>query len=290
MSRLALGTAQFGLDYGVSNQSGQIELSEIKKIFKLAKKNKIDLLDTAISYGKSEKIIGNFHSDKFKIITKLPSVPKDCVEIDIWVENNIRKSLKYLNLKSLYGVLLHNPMDILENFGDKLIDALYKIKQKGLVNKIGLSVYDPLKFDQFLNLINIDIIQAPLNIIDRRLHSSGWLSKLNNAGVEIHIRSVFLQGLLLMPRKKIPKKFDRWSFLWDKWLSELEKNKFSAIEACLSYPLSLPEVDKVIVGVNSVEQFKEIINTYQSKRFKLDLSFMKSNDQMLVNPYNWNHL
>ncbi len=290
MNKLALGTAQFGLDYGVSNQSGKINLSETKKIFKFAQKNRIDLIDTAISYGESEKIIGKFDTNEFKIITKLPSIPIDCLEIDIWLENHVRNSLKHLGIKSLYGVLLHNPRDILENFGKKLVDALYKIQLKGLINKIGLSIYDPSEFDQVLDLIKVDIIQAPLNIIDRRLEYSGWLSKLKSAGVEIHVRSIFLQGLLLMPRKKIPKKFERWSFVWDKWSSELKKNKFSAIEACLSYPLSLPEVDKVIVGVNSLDQFKEIIKTYQSRRLKIDLSFMESKDLMLINPYNWSDL
>lgn len=142
-----------------------------------------------------------------------------------------------------------------------------------------------------INYKNLDLIQAPLNLMDRRLKSSGWLAKLHQAGIEIHVRSVFLQGFLLLKQNQLPLKFKKWQKNWDKWHSELKKKKMSAISACLSYPLSLPEVDKVIVGVNSFSQLKEILNI--SKKLSTnsdDWSFMISNDQMLINPTNWKKL
>ncbi len=290
MNKLALGTAQFGFDYGISNKYGQVKLSEVKKIFNLAKKNQIDTIDTAIAYGESEKILGELDTQDFKIITKLPGIPEDCLDVDLWLEKHIKNSLKRLNVQSLHGLLLHNSKDLLSDKGKMLVDSLKKIKSNGLVNKIGVSVYAPSEFDRIFDLIKIDIVQAPLNIIDRRFETSGLLTKLYNDGIEIHIRSVFLQGLLLMPRKKIPKKFDRWSLMWDRWSSELNKKKFTALEACLSYPLSLPEVNKIIIGVNSADHLKEILKIYKSNRNEIDFSFMNSSDHMLINPNNWSNL
>ena len=123
------------------------------------------------------------------------------MDVDLWLEKHIKNSLKRLNVQSLHGLLLHNSKDLLSDKGKMLVDSLKKIKSNGLVNKIGVSVYAPSEFDRIFDLIKIDIVQAPLNIIDRRFETSGLLTKLYN-GIEIHIRSVFLQGLLLMPRKK----------------------------------------------------------------------------------------
>jgi hypothetical protein len=110
---------------------------------------------------------------------------------------------------------------------------------------------------------------------------------LHSEEIEIHTRSVFLQGLLLMPRNKIPNIFDKWSRVWDQWSLELKKNNLSATEACLLYPLSLPEIDRLVIGVDNVEQLSDIIDKSKSQKSQIDLSFMISNDQMLINPTNW---
>jgi len=288
MNKLSLGSAQFGLDYGIANQSGKTKFKEVKKILKLAKKSKIDLIDTAISYGDSEKVIGDIGETDFKFISKLPAIPNNCLDIYSWVQKNVRNSLKQLSTNSLYGLLVHNSNDLLGPSSKELINALNNIKFDGLVKKIGISIYDPSECEKILYLNKFDIVQAPLNIIDRRLVDSGLLSKLHSQNIEIHTRSVFLQGLLLMSRKEIPKNLNRWSKIWDKWSSELKRNKLDAIEACLLYPLSIPEINHVIIGVNNASQLNDIIIKSKSQRPQADLSFMISNDQMLINPTNWN--
>lgn len=290
MSKLALGTAQFGSKYGIANQTGKMQSLEIKKILELAKEADLDLIDTAIAYGDGEKRIGDTGIRDFKFVSKLPAIPNDCENINAWVEAKVQSSLNHLGTESLYGLLVHRSKDFFENSDKKLINALNDMKLNGLVKKIGISIYDPSECEKALSLHRIDIVQAPLNLIDRRLETSGWLSKLHSEEIEIHTRSAFLQGLLLMPRDKIPKKFDRWSKYWDKWSSELKKNKLSALEACLLYPLSLPEIDKVIVGVDNVKQLNEVITISKSQKSKIDCSFMISNDQNLINPSNWNLL
>ena len=217
-------------------------------------------------------------------------IPKNCLDIDLWVEKNVRASLMRLGIKFLYGLLIHNSEDLIGNSSKELINALKRIKKDGLVKKIGISIYDPSECEKILYLNKFDIVQAPLNIIDRRLIDSGLLSKLHSQNIEIHTRSVFLQGLLLMSRKDIPKKFNQWSKVWDKWSSELKKKKLDAIEACLLYPLSIPEIKHVIVGVDNANQLNHILVKSKSQRPQVDLSFMISNDQMLINPNNWNKL
>lgn len=287
MNKLALGTVQFGLDYGVANISGKINTSEAKNILEFAKKSKIDLIDTAIDYGDSEKVIGKSSIYNFKIVTKLPPFPKHLSNIESWVEKNVQSSLKRLGVKFLYGLLFHRSKDLKGDQGKKLFNALRRIKCRGLIKKIGISIYDPKELDELMKLTKLDIIQAPLNLIDRRLETSGWLSKLHKSGVEIHTRSTFLQGLLLMPRKKIPNKFDKWNLIWDRWHSELSNSKLDAQEACLSYPLSLSEINNVIVGVDNINQLKKLVGITNSKTLKKDWSFMISEDRMLIDPTNW---
>ena len=287
MNKLALGTVQFGLKYGIANKNGQIIFEDVKKILEFARNVNIDLIDTAISYGDSEKVIGDVGITDFKIVSKLPALPKDCVDINSWVEENVKSSLISLGISSLYGLLIHRTENLLGNSGKKLIKALNMLKVNGLVKKIGISIYDPFECEKVMKLTRIDIVQAPLNIVDRRLVVSGWLSRLHSEEIEIHTRSVFLQGLLLMPYNRIPKNLNKWSKVLEKWSLELKKNDLSASEVCLLYPLSLPEIDRVIVGVDNANQLKEIVKISKSQQSKIDWSFMISNDQMLINPSNW---
>ena len=290
MGKLALGTAQFGLNYGVANKLGKIKFSVAKDIINFAKNEKINLIDTAFTYGESETTIGKIGIQDFKIVSKLPEIPKECPNVESWINNEVNNCLKRLQCKSIYGLLVHQTKNLIDKKKDLIINALNKLKSYKLVEKLGVSIYDPNELDHLMNVMEINIVQAPLNIIDRRLEASGWLSKLHKNGIEVHTRSSFLQGLLLMPRVKIPSKFNRWSKIWDSWSQELEKNNLDAASVCLSYPLSLPEVSRVIVGVDSFEQLQGLILASNTNVEKRDWSFMKSSDLNLINPSNWKAL
>ena len=289
-SKLVLGTVQFGLSYGIANQMGKTNFAEAKRILEFASQHKISCLDTAIAYGNSEQVIGKIGVSKFNIVSKLPPLPLDVVDIESWVIQHVQDSLRRLNVKSLYGLLLHRSENLLGSRGKNLADALEKVRLSGLANKIGVSIYDPAELNYSVDHLPIDIIQAPLNVVDRRLETSGWLSKLHQAGVEVHARSAFLQGLLLMPRNNIPPKFKAWGLLWDNWSAKLKEAKVSAASVCLSYPLSLPEVQCVVVGVDNVDQLEEIIAASQVPFPLHDFSFMTLEDQMLIDPSNWSSL
>lgn len=289
-NKLALGTVQFGLNYGVANQVGQVQPSSVRSILETARSNSLEILDTAIEYGTSEEVLGREGVDGFRVVTKLPSLPADQSNIAPWIRDQIGSSLKLLGQKKLYGLLLHRPQDLFGWKGEQLIQALADLKSAGLVEKIGVSIYSPAELDEVYKKIKIDLVQAPLNVIDRRIETSGWLDRLKDDGIEVHTRSAFLQGLLLMGRSKIPQKFSRWSSLWDQWHKKLKVRGVSPLAASLAYPLSLEQVDQVIVGVDSVAQLLEILQAAENVIEGPDTSFMCTTDLGLINPSNWSHL
>jgi aryl-alcohol dehydrogenase-like predicted oxidoreductase len=274
MQRLALGTAKFGLNYGVAKSRGQTVVAEVERILSAADIAGLDTLDTAIGYGDSEQVLGDIGFESFDIVTKLPALPKDQVDVIQWVEQQLEDSCERLKRPGLYAVLLHRPTDLLGAGGKALARSLQVLKEDRVVQKVGVSIYDPEELTPIEKILDIDLVQAPLNVVDRRLQTSGWLHRLKDSGVEIHARSVFLQGLLLMDRSDIPPKFERWSRLWDDWQHFLSEKGTNALSACLSYPLSLPEVDRVVVGVDSSQQLKDIVAVAEGVDHSIDTSFM----------------
>jgi aryl-alcohol dehydrogenase-like predicted oxidoreductase len=222
MSKIALGTAQFGLPYGISNTHGQVDRTEMDEIWRVALGANITMLDTAIAYGNSEENIGATKSLGFDIVTKLPPLPGAETSITQWVHSQIKNSLAKLKRNSVYGLLLHNPADLLGIDGDELLAALVNLKRDGLIKKFGVSIYAPTELDSLFSQIpNFlpDIVQAPLNVIDQSIASSGWLARLSEMNVEVHIRSVFLQGLLLQQPNERSVSFSRWSSVFARSLS-----------------------------------------------------------------------
>ena len=284
--KLAIGTAQFGMRYGIANSEGQVSEPNIKKILAFAKHSKIDTLDTAMAYGDSEKNLGLAGVNGFKLVTKLPLIPVEVEDIEHWIVESVKTSVSRLGVDSIYGLMLHRPQQLFDPSGDKILNSIKKLKKSGLVKKIGVSVYSIVELESLYSLFDFDIVQCPLNLVDRALVDSGWLFKLKNAGVEVHTRSTFLQGLLLMSRDAIPNQFKEWDTLWDTWSYWLETNQCSPLEACLAYPLSFPSITKIIVGVDSKLQLEEIVRIIQKR--KID-SFpdIASNNERLINPVNW---
>ena len=286
--RLALGTAQFGLDYGVSNSSGQVAMSEIEDILLEAKNHNINTIDTAIAYGNSESILGKVGVSQFNIVTKLPPITRDIDDIDLWVNHQIKSSLSKMRIDKISGLLLHRASDLFKEPKGQLFDSLCKLKDEGVVDKIGVSIYNPDELDNIeKHGIKIDIVQAPFNILDRRLESSGWLNKLSLAGIEIHTRSVFLQGLLLQKKAQRNPYFNRWSDyfnMFDEWVSDTKQTPLSA---SLNFSYSFDKINKIIVGVQNKLQLIEILTSI-SHNSKISVpSELKIDDPMLINPVNW---
>lgn len=286
--KIALGGAQFGLPYGVSNKSGQISRQAAGEIVDLARLVGVDTIDTAIAYGDSEASLGEVGINDFKVVTKLPPTPDGIADVTNWVRAQIESSLERLGLRQVHALLLHRADDLLGNHGQSLVKALERARKDGMVAKVGVSVYDPEQLAAIVPVYPVDIVQAPLNLLDRRLETSGWLNRLHELGVEIHTRSTFLQGLLLMDRAAIPMRFERWSHLWDTWQTWLSEQVLSPTRACLQYPLSLPQVDRVVVGVSTKAEFKMLLDDAIVGITTTELPDIGCVDADLINPSNWN--
>ena len=291
MLKIALGTAQFGVDYSISSINGQVKSEEVKNILSYAYSQDIDLLDTAPSYGNSEQILGESNTHNYKVVTKTRHFDKVKIDIDEvkLMKNDFYNSLKNLKKESIYAVLVHNADDLLKPGSHKLFNQLISFKKTEKIKKIGVSVYDNIQLESILENFEIDIVQLPFNILDKRLIDSGMFRRLQKRGIEIHARSVFLQGLLLMNQRNRPRKFKYWDPLWKKWHDWLNDNQISPLEATVRYVNSVPEISKVIVGVDNTSQLKEILSvsigslpTVPSELFIDDVN--------LLNPSNWNKL
>jgi aryl-alcohol dehydrogenase-like predicted oxidoreductase len=287
--RLVLGTAQFGLAYGIANQSGQVTRKEVKSMLQLALANSMNMLDTAIAYGDSEMYLGQAGSESFRIITKLPPLPDSIIDVGSWIQQQVNGSLSRLGVAKIYGLLLHRPDQLLSSNGVELYQGLQNLKDNGKVEKIGISIYSPSELDLLMSRYRFDLVQAPFNLVDQRLYSTGWLYRLKDSNVEIHTRSAFLQGLLLMSQPEIPNKFSAWNNLWCSWNSWLLAHNISAVQASLAFPLSFSEIDQVIVGADNANQLSQIISAAKW-RADIRLPNLKCDDENLINPANWNQL
>lgn len=289
MNRLALGTAQFGSDYGIANQAGQVTRVAVKRILKVALSGGVDVLDTAIAYGDSEACLGEVNPRGFKLVTKLPPMNANCEDVNGWVREQVNASFSRLGVTGVYGLLLHRPEQLLGSKGIELYKVLQELQGNGQVQKIGVSIYSPAELDALMPHFSFDLVQAPFNLIDRRLYTSGWLHRLKDDGVEIHTRSAFLQGLLLMPQTEIPPKFLKWNNLWLTWHQWISGRKDKALQACLGFPLSFQEIDRVVVGAENESQLMQILSAANSQ-LNGDFPNLQCDEEMLINPANWNQL
>jgi aryl-alcohol dehydrogenase-like predicted oxidoreductase len=291
MSKIALGTVQFGIDYGINSKSGQVKVSEVVEILNYARNHNISLLDTALAYGSSEKVLGDAKTQDFDIVTKTRHF--DGVVIGdkeaMQIYRDLVESIALLKRQSIYGLLLHNANDLLKPGADKIIYQLHSLKDQGLVNKIGVSVYTPDQLQKITDRFDIDLVQLPFSIIDRRFVDCGLLAKMHDLGIEVHARSVFLQGLMLMTRQNRPKKFDSWKGLWGLWDEWLTDNKLSALEATIRYAVSIPEISKVLVGVDSTDQLRDIVKSIDGNIPPIPKE-LYMHDADLLNPANWSKL
>jgi aryl-alcohol dehydrogenase-like predicted oxidoreductase len=279
MSKLALGTVQFGLDYGVTNLRGQVTIDEVKNILDFAKNNKINTLDTASLYGNSEQILGEVGVNDYQVITKTIPLKESVNE----VIDGFYKSLESLNQRQVEGLLIHNINDIENKRFDTLFNRLNELRQKGLIKKIGFSTYTPEQVDFLLENFDFDLIQLPFNVFDTRLIEDGQLQILKSKNIEVHVRSVFLQGVLL-DFDNLSDYFSTWKKQFNEYEAMVKASGLSLLEYALNFALSIQEIDKVLVGVDSEEQLREIV---QAVKGQSNLDTYPINDINLLNPSLW---
>ena len=276
MGKLVLGTVQFGLQYGV-NSAGRPSEETVKSILTEASKGGITTLDTSSAYGNSEEILGECITpeEHFKIVSKYPKGATPVREM-------FNSSLKRLKVDKLYGYLLHH-FEVYKN-NPKVWDEFVALKESGKVHKIGFSLYSPEELQFILdNKSPFDLIQVPFNIFDKKFLP--LMKEVHEKGVEIHVRSTFLQGLFFKDRDALPEKLKPMK----KYLLQLDefskRSGLSISEIALNYNLQNPYIDGVLIGVDNVEQLKT--NLASIKDTPIDIE-IEVKEQELLNPVNWN--
>lgn len=273
-AKIGLGTVQFGLDYGISNESGKTPQKEVRRILEFAINEGIDTLDTAIAYGNSEIVLGTVGVESFKIVSKY--LPES--ESKLTMSEQLKNSLSNLKKNSLYGYLAHRPKDVLSN--PSQWDQLKRFKDEGLVKKIGFSLNEPEELENLLsNRFQPDLIQVPFNYFDRRFQQ---LAKyLHEGGCEIHSRSIFLQGLFFRDSQTLPDHFEEVKTL----IQDVKKSTKNLAGSLLRFVLEKPFIDKVIIGVENKTQLKENLESLDKVFVLPDTKFEMSNSILI--PSNW---
>ena len=284
MNRIILGGAQLGLPYGLLGTGEKLKALEVKDLLDAAESIGIQTIDTAIAYGTSESVIGDYSNSRFKIITKLPPLPNDVNDVSGWVRQKIDGSLTRLQTKKIDALLLHHPQDLTGEFGVKLEKVIRELLSEGVVKRFGVSIYAPDELTTIVGHFPIDVVQTPFNVFDQRI--TPWLETLSRNGIEVHARSVFLQGLLISPANARPARFRKWEAQFnqfDNWVSELS---MSAISVCLGVALNQPGISHLVVGALNSSQLLETAAQIP-KEFSHRSDAMQTNDPALIDPRVW---
>ena len=283
INKIALGTVQFGIPYGINNSNGKVDDESIKEIFSIAGKSGIEILDTASAYGDAEKKIGQFTKSQFKIVTKFPIV-KNTKALKDQLENSLLK----LKTKSVYGYLAHNADNLITV--PELWDTLLDFKKNKLVEKIGYSLYSCQQLHQLLEMGFIpNIVQVPYNLFDKKFEM--WLPKLKKLGTEIHTRSTFLQGLYFMDPEQLPKRLVPLKFPLQELHQCCKSFGVSVNSAALNFVIENPSIDFVLIGIDTRDQLIENIDRVSKWQHNKELfncvSKINVINEELLNPVNW---
>jgi len=273
--KLGLGTVQFGLPYGVSNTRGQVSRAEAAAILALAAKAGIATLDTAAGYGTAEEVLEGLDTTAFCIVTKTISA-RDGVDA---VVSRARQSAARLKADTL---LVHAARDLDD---PALWPALRRLKEEGLYRRIGVSVYVADDPAALAARFRPDVMQLPFSILDQRLLMDGTLARLNDMGVEVHARSLFLQGLLFL--EDLPPRLRHVAPRLSAIRKAIADAGSSPLAAALGFALSQPEIGTALVGVTSAGELREILDAASRPLPVLDWDAMALDDEMVLTPSLW---
>tara|TARA_B110000027_G_C16100145_1_gene292654 strand:+ start:1003 stop:1857 length:855 start_codon:yes stop_codon:yes gene_type:complete len=283
--KLSIGTAQFGFKYGICNKDGIIKNQEVKKIIEFCRYKKISSIDTAQGYGKSHKVLGSLNLDKFQITTKISNIKKKTIkDLENYITLEIDKILKELNTKKVYALLIHDVSQLKGKFGENFYNVLQNLKKSKKFIKLGVSVYTKKELEFIIKKYNIDIVNLPISVANQEFCEKNYLLKLKKKKIEIHVRSIFLQGLLLSNYRYLPKRFKNNKFFleWFKWL---KMHNYDSLDASLGFIKNIKYINKIVIGVDNHYQLKTIVKAYKKS---IKFNFKKfSQSSILRAPSKW---
>ena len=281
-SKIIIGSANFRNIYG--NRKCSVDQNDIKNILDYAKNHGINLIDTASIYGKSEESLGKYNIKDFGIISKLPEIKKE-VKVKKFVQNCLKNTLNKTKRKKIYGYLIHNPKDILSSNKKNILKTLNLMKKQKKIKKVGVSVYEVEELKKILKVFKPDIVQLPINVLNQNFLKKNFLKTIKKKGIEIHGRSIFLQGALLKYQntslsriiKKKMKKID----------SLCKKKGISKINLLLNFVDGIKEIDKLVLGIDSIKQLKQIIKCNENPYMIKDYKSLSINNKRIIDPRKW---
>ncbi len=275
---LVLGTAQLDKNYSLSKKN----LNEInfKKIINLAKKNKNFFIDTALGYKNSENILSQFDLNKFKVITKFDNIKKNII-------NELITSKKKMKIKKFYGVLFHNEKELMKKSSKEFLNFVELLKENNITKRVGASVYSLKSLNLIIKKFDLDLIQIPGNVFDKRFLNKELLDLLKKKRIKIFLRSVFLKGVLINKRNRI-KKLENYNHnfeAFDNWLikEKISNNKFFCIDFILS-----KKINNLVIGFDDFNEYKEVSN-FKKENYVAPPNFVKnqSDKNRLLRPDYW---
>lgn len=285
LPRLVLGTAQMGAIYGIANRTGQPDIGAVTAILAVASDAGLDMLDTAATYGQSEEALGRAGVCNWRIVTKVPpltDVPR--ARIGAAIRESVVRSLDRLRSDRLHGVMMHAAYDLTGPEAEAVTEALTALRAEGLCARTGLSIYRPDDLDGLPLGYRPGIVQAPLNPLDQRIVTSGAAQRLAQGGCEVHARSLFLQGLLLMPPETRSTRFARWAGALSACDTALGDDPLAI---CLGFAAARPGIARLVVGVESEAQLREILDAAGRARALNGMAALACDDPYLIEPRLW---
>jgi len=285
VATLGLGSAQFGCDYGISNTRGRVSEDEVRQILSYAADCRITHIDAAHYHGDVERILGRCwpFPSPFKPQVRTLRLEKGLE----WLESRLRRSVDHMGLARVHAALVDSAEDLTGAEGDALWARLEKLKAEGLVSRIGISATHDDEPVLLAKRFKPDIMQVPVSILDQRLVKNGALEQLAGLGVEVQVRSVFLQGLLFLPREALPPNLAPIGPHLSRVRRIMAECGADPLHAALSYALNLPGVSTVIVGVTSAAELRAIVAASERKAPRVLYDMLALNDEIALDPNQW---
>lgn len=284
-SKVAIGTAQFGMPYGLTNESGKVAPLEVSNILQVAKQSGLSLIDTAVDYGSAHGVLGEVGVEGFHIVTKIGEIKANSQTLTKTIERIILEAIEKLKVETLYGVLFHRTETLIGSNGKKFLDVLTSMQRHGIVEKLGVSIYDPNELSSVFKIFDPEIIQTPLSVVDQRFINSTWSRVAESQKIEVHARSVYLQGALIQEVSKLPKYFEPWAYKIEEFQKMATVNGLTYAQAALAFALRQDIVSNVIVGVLSSSQLNEVLDEKTYPEF--EFAQLAVSDPRLLNPSLW---
>ena len=285
VSKLGLAAAQFGLDGTTSSSRGRSPEAEARDILSIADRSRLSVLDVSGVYGRAESILGDLIPRPVSFRVTLSTARAD--RGPDFVEAEARSSLRRLGLERADAIIVQSPSELFGPHGAALWDRLARLRDEGLFQKIGVSAHasdDPVGVAR---RFKPDILQAPASLLDQRLLADGSLARIAGLGVEVQLRSIFLNGLLFLPPDRVPAQLKGASGRLSRVRRMIAEGRSDPLQAALGFALSRPEASAVLVGVTSAAELSAVVAAASSPPPDLDWDDMAIDDPVALDPRRW---